>query len=343
MNSLLTGVLLFATSLAAYSADPTVVVREVTEVLEVKPVKVNGVLRNRRDLFLPSTMDGELLWVLEEGELVAPGMTVAKVDDMQLKLQLAEQELLRTRARINSDYLEEEVVRLQALEKTKLASRTQLAEMVSRRDLSISDVAVAGARVAQLQENIRKTDIVTPEGGVVVERLLQGGEYARRGESVVRVVNPDSLEIKVSIPVDYLRRLARDRPVDVIVNQLTFTAALRSVIHAGNQTSQTFDAIIDVPPEYCELLVGGQFAEVSLPLLRAGKRLYVPRDAVVLRSEGNFVFRIGNNNVAEKISVTLGEGQGDLVSVLGDLAVGDRVAVRGVERLQDGQAVSPVG
>jgi len=38
----------------------------------------------------------------------------------------------------------------------------------------------------------------------------------------------------------------------------------------------------------------------------------------------------------------LGDGQGELVSVLGDLQVGDRVAIRGVERLQDGQAVKPI-
>ena len=39
--------------------------------------------------------------------------------------------------------------------------------------------------------------------------------------------------------------------------------------------------------------------------------------------------------------VTLGEGERDWVSVRGALSGGDRVAIRGVERLQSGQTVVP--
>ncbi len=40
--------------------------------------------------------------------------------------------------------------------------------------------------------------------------------------------------------------------------------------------------------------------------------------------------------------VTLGQGRGSWISVQGQLAVGDVVAVRGAERLQPGQAVTVV-
>ena len=49
-------------------------------------------------------------------------------------------------------------------------------------------------------------------------------------------------------------------------------------------------------------------------------------------NESNYVFRI--DSLAERIAVTLGDGQGNLVSVLADLQVVDRVVIRGVERLR---------
>ena len=87
------------------------------------------------------------------------------------------------------------------------------------------------------------------------------------------------------------------------------------------------------------MIIAGQFADAMVSISAKRKSLFVPRDAVVLRTEGNYVFRIDTGNVAKRVSVTLGEGQGSLVSVSGDLNEGDEVAVRGVERLTDGQAV----
>jgi RND family efflux transporter MFP subunit len=322
--------------------DPTVVVRSVTEDSNLAPVNVNGILRSRRDLLLPATIEGELLWVLEEGTRVEEGMVVAKVDDAQLILRLEEQKLLAARAGVTSTYLEGEVDRLLKLEKANLAARTQLAEMVSRRDLAQNDVLVAHARIAQLQETIGRTNIVSPVTGIVVEQLHQGGEYARRGDSVLRVVDPFALEVKAAVPMAYLQRLDQDHAVEVIVDETYFSATLRAIINAGTRSSQTFDVIVDVPSRLSQMFVSGQFVEVALPLKSSSNVLYVPRDAVVLRSEGNYVFRIGSDNVAERVSVILGEGQGNLVSVLGKLQAGDKVAIRGIERLEDGQLVNPV-
>lgn len=331
--------LVFAASIA--SANPTVVVEEVTEASELAPAVVNGVVRSRRDVALPARAEGQLEWVLEEGSEIVAGDVVARIDDVQLKLQLNEEELLRARAQVNLDYLQGEVERLRALEQENMAAKTQLAELKSRRDFAMNDVSVSESRIARLKDTISRTRIVAPVDGVIVERLKQGGEYARTGDSVVRLINTHSLEIKAAVPVSYLGRLVRDRLVQVRVGNVELEAKLRTVIRSSNSDSQTFDVIVDLPEASSELFLNGQFATVSLPIA-SHQALYVPRDAVILRSDGSYVFRIGDDNVAERVEVTLGDGYGNLVSVLGELKVGDRVAIRGVERLQNGQAVEPV-
>lgn len=325
---------------AAQAPATMVVVKPVEELPVGEPIVVNGQLRARHDILLPSTVDGQLQWVLPEGTVVEKGGVVALVDDQELLLRKAEQVLLAERAEINHKYLDQEVRRLTQLQAQNLASQTQLAEMVSRRDLAANDLAVARSRIAQLDESLSRTRIISPVPAMVIERLAQGGEFAQRGAGVVRIVNPKALEVRVTIPLGYLNRVATGRTITVTVNEVSFDSVLRSVVRAGDGNSQSFMAIADVPEALTDLMLAGQFAEVEVPLSYDSKALFVPRDAVVLRSDGSYVYLIDENNVAKRVVVTLGRGQGDRVAVSGDLSVGDNVAVRGVERLVDGQIVS---
>ena len=68
--------------------------------------------------------------------------------------------------------------------------------------------------------------------------------------------------------------------------------------------------------------------------------LTVPRDALVLRPEGQSIFIVDAENVAQKVPVTVGIGHGEHVEILGTVSPGDRVVIRGNERLQPGQPVS---
>jgi multidrug efflux pump subunit AcrA (membrane-fusion protein) len=65
----------------------------------------------------------------------------------------------------------------------------------------------------------------------------------------------------------------------------------------------------------------------------------VPRDALVLRRDGVSIFRVDGNNLAEQVSVTTGIAEGDYIEVSGGIMPGDRVIIRGSERLRSGQAV----
>jgi RND family efflux transporter MFP subunit len=222
-----------------------------------------------------------------------------------------------------------------------MASETVLAEMTSRRDIAGNELQIAEARVAQISEELQRTRIISPVDGVIARRFKQAGEFARRGEPLVRLVDNQSLEVQIAVPLSYLNRVRENSVLSVTVDALNFEAPVRAIVPAGDQQSQTFEVLIDVPPNLTGRILDGQFAEVSVPVHQTDISLVVPRDAVILRSEGMFVFRIDELNIANRIPVILGEGQGSLVSVDGRLKVGDRVAIRGVERLKDGQEVNP--
>ena len=65
----------------------------------------------------------------------------------------------------------------------------------------------------------------------------------------------------------------------------------------------------------------------------------VPRDALILRQGGIHIYKVLEDNTAEKVTVETGVGYESLIEVRGNVGAGDKVVVRGGERLQPGQAV----
>ena len=87
----------------------------------------------------------------------------------------------------------------------------------------------------------------------------------------------------------------------------------------------------------------GQLVSVAVPVRGTRKTLAVDRDALILRREGTFVYRVNSDGQAERVAVDAGVSVGRLVAVEGELTEGDRVVVRGGESLAPGQSVAVVG
>ena len=87
-----------------------------------------------------------------------------------------------------------------------------------------------------------------------------------------------------------------------------------------------------------DLLVGTP-VEVSLPTAPERKAVTVPRDALMIRANKSYVLRVTRKGTVEELLVTPGVTVANLVEIRGAVAAGDRLVVRGGERLTDGQSV----
>jgi len=85
----------------------------------------------------------------------------------------------------------------------------------------------------------------------------------------------------------------------------------------------------------------GDAAKVMVPSAAPRDVLAVPRDALVLREENTYLFKVDGKNVATRVAVETGTSEGAMVEVHGPVKPGDRVIVRGAERLEAGQKVQP--
>ena len=307
-------------------------------VKDIAPVTmVPGTVVSRHDARLSAEVEGQLTSVVDVGTVVSKGQPVATIEDTVLTLRNTELRAQVTREEARLRYLESEERRFTQLAESNLAAATQLEQTRSDRDVARGDLAVAKARLEQNQDRLARTKILAPYDGIVVERLMMRGERVVEGSNVVRLVDQDDLEVIARAPLDYYEFV---QPGDTLVlntQRRAESATVRTVVAVGDRSNHQFELRLDLESG---LFPVGQTLRVSIPVASTREVVTVPRDALVLRPEGMSVFVVADDGTARQVPVTAGMGQGDLVEVNGDISAGDRVVVRGNERLQPGQEVS---
>jgi RND family efflux transporter MFP subunit len=106
------------------------------------------------------------------------------------------------------------------------------------------------------------------------------------------------------------------------VNASTGTARLRGVFENKNRE-----------------LASGLFVRVKVPVGQPYKALLIPERALATDQNLKFVYVVGSNNEANRRAVELGAQRGDLRIVKSGLTAGERVIVKGLQRVKPGQKV----
>ena len=333
--------LLLAAS-SAFAQQPPASVVQVAPVskAEVVPtVAVPGTIYSRNDVQITAGIAGRLTMVAEPGIVINEGDPVATLDKTPLLLQRAEQEALLERAEINVRQLDSQLRRQRELGASNLVSEFEVEQTEASRDLARSDATITRIRIRQIDDQIHRADVRAPFSGIVISRDRRAGEEVARGEVLGRMTDITNLEVRAFVPLKHLPRTSVGDTIDVFTGESRHTGNIRALVPTGDVRSQTFEARINLPGPAAADWTVGQLVSVSIPIRARQLALTVPRDALVLRSDGTFVFRINGENKAEQIQVEIGDSAGDLVAISGQLVEGDRVAIRGAENLAEGTAV----
>ena len=298
-----------------------------------------GTVYSRQELLVRAAVPGRLSWIREAGESVQAGEVLARIDATPLILQREERQARIRRNEVQLQNLEDRLQRFSELQADDYYSDGDLTDLRAQRDLARGDLEIARVQIRQLDDQIERATIRAPFAGIVTERNRHAAEEVTRGEQLARLVDTTNIELRAQLPLSWLWRLERGDMLQVQAGGRQLLGTIRQVIPDADRMAQTFEARIDLPAEASSHWAVGQLTAVHLPTALQATALLVPRDALVLRREAKYVYRITTENTAEQVMVELGAGRGDWIVVEADLTAGDRVAVRGAERLADGQSV----
>lgn len=346
LNLLMLAVLTLSGLPSAYAAEmpvAPVVVDHVRQDSAQAGQSATATVHSRQELRVRAGVAGRLEWVREAGERVARGDALARIDVVPLTLQREEQLARIHRNEVQLANLASRLARFSELQASNYYSVVELDDLRAQRDLAKADLEIARVQVRQLDDQIARATVVAPFEGLVTEQFRYPGEEVARGEDLAQVFNVGDIELRAVLPLDWLPGLAVGDVLEVRRGaEAAVLGTIRRLIPNADARSQTFEARVDLPASVQPSWVVGQLAAVRLPAALLARALMVPRDALVLRRDATYVFHIDDSEHAQRVPVELGAGRGEWIVVSGALSEGDRVVVRGAERLAPGQMVEVV-
>ncbi|GAA0473625.1 efflux RND transporter periplasmic adaptor subunit [Parasphingorhabdus litoris] len=291
-----------------------------------------------RDSVVASEVAGRIQTTLNIGARVRRGTVIAVIDDRTIRL--ARDQARAEVARLQSDltYQNRLVGRLQQLLEEEAESEASLDEAISTRDQTRARLAAAKVALETAQVDLARTRIRAPFAGQMVERRIEVGEYATPGREIARIVGREGSEARVRVPIAVAGSLSTGQEVTILADGEQRASRVRTVIETGDEVSRTVE--VRAPMGSHNLKMGSAIS-ITVPTGIERDVLTAPRDALVLRDSGIFIYVVNpKDKTAKRVNVQVGEPAGDRVAISGQIAAGDMIVVRGGERLRDGQNVT---
>ncbi len=288
------------------------------------------------DSLIAAATPGKILWVAEIGSEVGAGDIIARIDPADAILQRDESRADIKRLAARAEYLARLVGRHEGLGEDGGESEAAIDQMRADRDEAQQNLERARVALRRAETALERTDVKAPFAGRIAAREIEVGEFVNPGAAVARLVNIDDLEVTAQAPDGLVASVRAGDSVSVSNGVETMNAKVRAVVPIGDTVSRTLELRLVLPETDWHI---GSAVQVSLPRSAPKRVVAVHRDALVLRADRVSVFVIGDDDTAKQIDVELGAADGELIEVIGDVKAGDRIVIRGGERLRDGQKV----
>jgi len=341
--------LLFATGVevpVAHAEGPAKSPPVLVEVATARTTKIAprawipGSIVSRDDARIAGIVAGRALWIAEVGQRIDAGGVVAHLDDTVVKLRVAELQAQVARSQAQAELARTQLERFQSLADTKIYPASQLDEARAQLDMARHDVTRLTAQLHLAEYETRQSTIVAPFPGVVTERFAQPGEYLQVGAAVARLVNTENVEARATGALAFAGNIKAGQAATIRFAGEERRATVRAVVPVGDDRSRQFEIRLALGKLGKLPLPVGTAVEVSLPTGTERSAVVVPRDAIVIRQAHTYVMRVAQNGTVERREVESGSAVEDLVEIRTGVAEGDRLVVRGAERLEPGQAIT---
>jgi RND family efflux transporter MFP subunit len=296
-----------------------------------------GAVVSVRDSRVASAASGKIEWVAEVGAEVEAGDVIARLEQDDAKFARDDNAAQVDRLRARAVYLKSYYERFASLGAEAGESEASLDEMRANRDEAQHALRQAETSLDRAEKNLERTVVRAPFAGRVVSQESQIGEFANPGTELVRLVDTKHLEVTARAPAGLTRNIAPGETIKVANGAESLDATVRAVVPVGEERSRMLEIRLELPETNWYI---GSAVRVSLPSERPRMATAVPRDALVLRADRVSIYKIAENNVAKRVDVELGAAEGDYIEVIGEIAPGDDVVIRGGERLRAGQLVT---
>lgn len=310
--------------------DPVpVVAQDIRFLAEQSAVEAIGSARAETSAEIYAETNGRVTQVLfTAGDFVRRGDALVKLDARQEQLAV-------------------DAARIQVREADQLLSRYRRIQdtgAISESQIEAGETALASARVAleQAQTSLADRTVRAPFSGHVGLTEIDRGDRVNDSTPITQIDQRGTLYVDFSAPEAVFNLLRTGQVVQVAPFSDPSRAIDARVVTTDNRISrESRDFIVRTAIANTDdrLRPGMSFRVL---FTRNGEtRAAVPEEAIVWGGEGSQLFVVRDNK-ARRVPVTITSRRNGLVFVDGKIARSDRVIVKGVQKVRDGQDIRVV-
>lgn len=293
-------------------------------------ISAEGVAEAVRQSTLAAQIAGQIVELrVKAGDSVKAGQVLVRIDP-----RAAEQVLSGSRSQV----AEAQAGLGNALRSFERSKKLFAQKFISQAglDQAQADYNMAQARVAALQAGVGQattaktfTVISAPYAGVVAATPVEAGDMATPGLPLVTLFDPAAMRVTATLSQSSLRAIKLQIPARVEFPALKQAVAARQTTLIPLADSRTHTARLRLDLGQVAGLLPGQFARAYF-VTGSARKLVVPEQAVLRRSEVTAVYVLGNGQgqgQPQLRQIRVGEASGNgLVEILAGLRAGERVA-----------------
>jgi RND family efflux transporter MFP subunit len=300
----------------------------------------------------PSGMGGLIKAIyVKTGQRVSKGQTLLKLDDAVARQQLsaAQQQTGMLKARL--EQAKTIYQRYQNLWAQNIGAEISVINAKADVDALTAQLNAAQAQVAMAQEQVNMSTVKAEISGVVDELNVKVGElYTAQTAATpglgIRIVNNSSLKIVTAIPENYVARVKKGSPVEVLIaesSKPSFTTKLEVVGESINPNTRSFNAEARIPTD--PLYKPNQTANIKILDYKADSVISIPLNTVQRDETGRYTYVAESSNgklLARKRVIETGEAYSGQIEIKSGLLSGDLLITRGFQNVYDGQIIKAV-
>src|SRR5690625_1020857 len=259
------------------------------------------------------------------GQQVEKGDVLVRLDDDIERADLTEAKALLVEAR-------QAVERVQKLRKSNAVALAEL-------ERATAQFAAATATMERAERRLADREIRAPLAGVVGLSDVDFGAHVAVGTTITTLDDLSSVEIEFSLPEGLFAAIRIGQQIaasSVAYPKQSFAGEVIAIGTRIDPVSRAFRvrAVVANPDR---ALPAGMFMFLTLAI-EESSAVMVPEEAVIADAARSHVFVIEGDR-AESRAVLTGQRRQGAVAILDGVQAGETVAIRGLERLQDGAAI----
>ena len=299
------------------------------ESLSIQSTYVGYLLPNKRVL-MRSEIDGVIEKIdFEEGDEITKGKRLVDISTKEHRLKLKI-------AITDSNLADINIKRDEKLAAQNLIPNAQLDQTKTR-----AESASLNKELAEISLN--KSLISSPLKGTIKTRHIKVGEFVRKGDKLVEILDIDKIIVKVNIPEQEILSIQVGQNVEValyIMEKKTFLGRVKNIGLEADSSNRTFPVEILVDNKERQLRAG-MLARATFTKSVDQDQIVIPRHTVLERDQGRVVY-VFEDGKAFRRDITIGLSQLDQVQVVQGLNKGELIVVEGHTKLTDGEEVNVV-